>query len=52
MSGGPDRAWQLQMILGHADMSQIRNVYGRAVNEMQALESMQTFSPGDRLPVP
>ena len=51
MTGGPERAWQLQMILGHADMSQIKNVYARSVNETLALESMRDFSPGDRLVV-
>ena len=49
MTGGPERAWQLQMILGHSDMSQIKEVYGRTVNEILALDSMQKFSPGDRL---
>lgn len=49
--GGADRAWQLQLIMGHADLTQIQQVYGRRVNEDLALETMQELSPGDRLEI-
>jgi|GEM_PF-6682329 len=47
--GGPERGWQLQFILGHADMSQIKNVYGRKVMNQLTNKTMQELSPADRL---
>lgn len=49
--GGPERAWQLKLILGHADMQQIENVYARAVQEKLTLHAMRELSPADMLPL-
>ncbi len=50
MEGGPERAHQLQLILGHSDMTQINAVYGRTANAKLAQQAMRELSPGDRLP--
>jgi len=50
IAGGPDRQWQLQLAMGLADDSQIKNVYGRTVMDDLTLSAMRELSPADRLP--
>lgn len=51
IAGGPDRQWQLQLAMGLADDTQIKNVYGRTIMDDLTLKAMQELSPGDRIPV-
>lgn len=51
INGGPDREWQLPLIMGLSDDSQIKQVYGQSVIPEIIVSAMIEMDPADRIPV-